>query len=690
MVKLMTPAFPPRRPSSFLRYAAVVIFVIALFYYFDPRYPREPSTRLQSEKPEQTPQTENPVPPPPTQADGSEKPIPQPESTPISPPVENHHDAAAAAAAASASAVAAAAAKPASGDPRPADGSSKKQHPIDILIKEAGETFDKLLKKESKTLADAAKAYRERRGRHPPPGFDAWFQFAQDRRAVIVEDFFDQIYHDLRPFWGVEPARIRKEAAEWEMVIKVRKGRASRESDWFWTVHWTDLIQTIEDLLPDMDIPLNAMDEPRMVVPYEDMEQYLKNADLAQGQGLPKPTEVLNTFQALPSNKKELDRNVKVQNKHWDKVTKQYWLIARRGCPPDSPARLARTQTAFDHPPTISTKYAEAHMRDGFVANYTLSTQLCHQPDLQGLNGIFIEPLSTSATPVLFPMFGGSKLAVNNEILLPAAMYWTGEERFSGGNAHGGPWAEKQDTVLWRGVATGGRNRESNWQGFQRHRFVSMNNATKVAAAENGTAEPINFALPDRLYDIAARAAGALGDWVRSWADVGFTDLMCEPRPEAEDGTCNYTSPHFDLVEGVKISEMYDAKYLPDVDGNSFSGRYLAFLGSTSLPIKATVWREWHDSRLVAWKHFVPMDSRFGDYYGIMDYFLGYGAKRPGHDAEAERIASDGKAWAEKALRREDMQIYTLRLLLEYARVTDERREKMGWVDDLLADKTTT
>ncbi len=34
-------------------------------------------------------------------------------------------------------------------------------------------------------------------------------------------------------------------------------------------------------------------------------------------------------------------------------------------------------------------------------------------------------------------------------------------------------------------------------------------------------------------------------------------------------------------------------------------------------------------------------------------------------------------------LRKDDMQIYVLRLLLEYARVSDERREQMGWVADL-------
>ncbi|KAF4912175.1 Beta-1,2-xylosyltransferase 1 [Colletotrichum viniferum] len=669
MVKLLSPAaFPPRRPSSLLRYAIAAVFVLALFYYFDPRSRGIPTAQLQPEKPQTPPPKPDSIPPVNTQHD-AEKPIPEPAPRPVH-PIDDEPT----------QAEGAVPKKPAETHPAAAGS-----HPIDTLIKEADERFDGLLKKESKTLTAAAKAYRDRRGRHPPPGFDAWFQFAQERKAVIVEDFFDQIYHDLRPFWGMEPSRIRKEAAEYEMTIKVRKGRATRISEWFWTVHWTNMIKTIEHLLPDMDIALNPMDEPRMVVPYEDMAQYMRDAALTEG--MPEPKKVMNTFQALPNNKKELDRNVKVKSKHWEK-TKQYWLIARRGCPPDSPARLAATQKSFDHTPGIGTKYSKAHMRDGFVANYTMSTEICHQPDLQGLNGIFIEPLSTSATTVLFPMFGGSKLAINNEILLPAAMYWTEEERFSGGGYHGGPWSRKKDAVMWRGVATGGRNRVSNWRGFQRHRFVAMNNATKVAGAEDGTMDPVNFSLPDKMYNLAAQAINSLGEWIGSWADVGFTDLMCEPQGPA--GTCNYTSPHFNVTEGVMLTEMYDSKYLPDIDGNSFSGRYLAFLGSTSLPIKATLWREWHDSRLVAWKHFVPMDSRFNDYYGIMEYFLGYGGDRPAHDAEAEKIAMDGKAWAEKALRKEDMQIYTLRLLLEYARVTDERRERMGWVHDLLAESTAT
>lgn len=356
--------------------------------------------------------------------------------------------------------------------------------------------------------------------------------------------------------------------------------------------------------------------------------------------------------------------------------------------------------TSWDHAPVLSPSLAEPHMYKGFVSNYTLSTSICHQPDLQGLNGIFIEPNTVSATKTLFPMFGGSKLSVNNEILLPAPMYWSEEDRFTAGGDTGVAWDKKTEGVVWRGVATGGRNKADNWRAFQRHRFVAMNNATKIERAEDWTELPPNFELPSPSYDLAAQRRlvqqglprTRLGEWVGRWADVAFVDLMCVE--EEPGGQCYYTSPHFSVQEGIRLADQFNWKYLPDIDGNSFSGRYLGFLRSTSLPVKATVYKEWHDSRLVAWKHFVPMDNRYGDWWGIMEYFLGYdggpgddetsNTKRKSHDEEAARIARDGKDWAERVLRKEDMQIYVLRLLLEYARVSDPRREKMGWVDDLL------
>lgn len=364
--------------------------------------------------------------------------------------------------------------------------------------------------------------------------------------------------------------------------------------------------------------------------------------------------------------------------------TEPYWAIARRGCAPDSPAQKVGLLFKNDTTPAIDMTYAKPHLYKGYVSNFTRSTEVCQQPDLQSLEGIFIEPLSTSASKIMFPMFGGSKLAVNNEILLPAPMYWNEEERFTGGDNHGLAWGEKTDTAIWRGVATGGRNTVHNWRGFQRHRFVAMNNGTTLSRIEHSQEKPENFVMPEESYNLKAQKDGKLGEWVNSWANISFTDLSCDP---PQDGKCNYTGHYFQPKKGLKMANQFDYKFIPDIDGNSFSGRYLGFLRSTSLPIKSTIWREWHDSRLVAWKHFVPMDNRFGDYYGIMEYFLGYGGSN-NHDHAAEKIATEGKEWAEQVLRKEDMQVYVVRLLLEYARLLDDKRESLGWVDDAIKDPT--
>lgn len=329
----------------------------------------------------------------------------------------------------------------------------------------------------------------------------------------------------------------------------------------------------------------------------------------------------------------------------------------------------------------INGSNAAAHLYNGYVSNYTLSVDLCHQPDLQGLEGIFIQPYVIRTTNVLVPMFGGSKLSVNNEILIPPPFSYDPKDDFQGGSGAKSAWESKGDKVFWRGIATGGRNTAENWRGFQRHRFLAMNNATTLISLETSEEKPQNFALPERQYNVQAHADRRLGEWVGEWAETSTVDLACSsPQP---DRTCEYTNTHFRVDAYTPMSEQFKiAKYMPDIDGNSHSGRYLAFLRSTSLPIKATVWREWHDSRLVAWKHFVPMDNRFIDYYGIMEYFLGYEG-RGGHDRAAKTIAQNGKEWAEKVLRKEDMQIYMLRLLLEYGRILDDRREHMGWAEDL-------
>ena len=58
-----------------------------------------------------------------------------------------------------------------------------------------------------------------------------------------------------------------------------------------------------------------------------------------------------------------------------------------------------------------------------------------------------------------------------------------------------------------------------------------------------------------------------------------------------------------------------------------------------------------------------------------------------GHDEAASKIARQGREWAGKVLRKEDMQVYMLRLLLEYARICDDNRDSLGYVEDLKQER---
>ncbi|KAK3047394.1 hypothetical protein LTR09_011140 [Extremus antarcticus] len=590
----------------------------------------------------------------------------------------------------------------------------KPHHPIDDLIAKADEELNALLAKETTTLHDAAHAYRERRGRQPPPGFGAWFAFAQKNSAIVVEEFWDRIYDDLNPFWGVPAKQIREQASNIVFRISVRGGKVTYHSDGEerpWMELWTDLIKSIveevEWEVPDVDVPINHMDESRMVVAWEEIDAHMREGE--KNKRVVEEGLLVEEFPTL----EEMDRDEGREKFDPEWVGgKPYWQEAVTGCHPESPARKAEVEVDFSLPPPLLTGWPQGSY-EGYVQNWTLAKSPCDNPHLQGLHGTFVEPISMSNTKKFFPMFGGSKLPMNNEILLPAAMYWTEDPFYSGGDDHGEAWRLKKSEMIWRGAASGGRNTKKNWTRFQRHRFVSMVNATSVYTAETDpeNAAP-NFALPaNNSYNLAAQSpsaeSGAMSEWVESWSDpslpaVGVVHLLCHPlEPPEEPRTgdkkhtkaCSYTNPYFRVEKMIPMKEQYDYKYLPDIDGNSFSGRYRGFLGSTSLPIKATIYEEWHDSRLVAWKHFVPMDNSFVDLYGVMEYFVGVKKTLSlvedlegegemlveGHDEQARDIAIGGKRWADKVLRREDMQVYVLRLLLEYARVASDGREVMGW-----------
>ena len=495
-----------------------------------------------------------------------------------------------------------------------------------------------------------------------------------------MEDFFDRIYHDLTPFWGLEPSELATRAMSWHHVVRVRNGTATPIGDVTgrvpWLKLWTDLVSEAAEFLPDVDMPINYMDESRLLVKWEDMTALVAKAEARRT--FPPPDKTIKNFRGLAHiDNAEGANETKPYDPAWITTNSpQYWDLSRAACPPNSPSRNIPALTDFSKSPSMPTDWHPPFSFEGYVQNYTASADTCTQPHLRSLHGTFVEPLSISTTNELIPLFGGCKLTTNNEIIIPGAMYLTDDPFYSGGDGHGPQWAEKKSGIIWRGVASGGRNKKENWSHFQRHRLLEMLNGTTVSALEKDGARAATFDMaPLSMYNYKRRRNGSVGAFLSEFADAGFTDLLCFPT-----GECDYITPHFRALPSKPMAEQYVNKFIPDADGNSFSARFRGLLLSTSLPLKATIYAEWHDDRLSPWLHFAPLDNTFQDLHAVLDYFTS-SAKG---DAAARLLASTGKRWGEQVLRRDDMLLYVWRLLLEFARVCDENRLQLGYVDDLL------
>jgi hypothetical protein len=93
---------------------------------------------------------------------------------------------------------------------------SGEDHPIESLVRDAKSRFARLLESQSKTYAEAHQEYIRRYGMTPPPGFDHWFEFANNHQSPLIDDF-DVIHKTLTPFYNIsghEVVRLMQSARD--------------------------------------------------------------------------------------------------------------------------------------------------------------------------------------------------------------------------------------------------------------------------------------------------------------------------------------------------------------------------------------------------------------------------------------------------------------------------------------------
>ena len=529
---------------------------------------------------------------------------------------------------------------------KPLPPSTNSSHPIHQLITKAERDFEAIKKGQSQSLETAIKEYRRRYKIPPPPNFDKWYEFAKEKGVQMIDEY-DSIYHALLPFWALEPSLIRQRAREalgFDNVLLglfIRDGRviSARGGDAWQQKSTVAMIDQFVKFLPDMDLPFNVHDEPRVIVPHDELSRLVA---IALGQTMPAAFQTqmpVNRFSPRPADMDDGIRVNEVKTTRFNRFAHQAtWTNSRLSCSPDSPSRALDEKFEDD-----SAAYSFAEL--GFVSNKTAFSDICLSPSLRDRFGFFNRPNAFNIVHELFPVFSQSKISSYQDILYPSPWYWSNKVAYQAGQDR--EWEKKQEKMYWRGSTTGGFSRDGGWRRQHRQLIVGKINAldtAKVYDDQNGSGH------------VEWKVKEVPRPDYKDLFDVKFSHVgQCDP------GDCDAQREFFDVVKTAKQHEAWGYKHLLDMDGNAFSGRFYAFLQSKSLIYKMSLFREWHEEWLRPWVHYIPLSMKGDEYLELVRYFK----DEETGQVQAPRIANWGREWAAQALRNDDLEVWLFRLLIE-------------------------
>ncbi|KAK4444092.1 glycosyltransferase [Podospora aff. communis PSN243] len=548
-------------------------------------------------------------------------------------------------------------------------------HPLERLIYDRRVEADRWLihASVSDSLPVAVREYAERHnGRSPPPKFDAWYKFAKDRRSPIL-DHFAQMERDLLPFWGVSPDKVRngvlRAAEELDVVlVRIKNGTLVYDSSSLPSTSITILddmaamVNSFGEHLPEnLEFAVNLNDRPRVLAPWDDI-----------------PTGKHGGFTKLLSRSSPLDDAVPPAMQSLEDYTtpRVFREMTALTCPPGTQARSGVHWDVRD----ICTSCVRPQSQGQYLTEWPLALELCHQPDLLRLHGFHMTQPSPRPIQELLPVFSRSKTDSYRDILVPLRRH---DESLELADTGAG-FEMKRRKLFWRGKLDGNPSKELLLGGHQERLVHLVNNASN--------ADEVTILLPDSKhrgqYNYEHASTAQLNNLLPM--DIGLINPSgsCGDDCAARHEFGFKTDVDEDSI--IKQSLMHQFVLIMDTD-NGPPKDFLRVLRSGSIPFLSSIFQEWYTERLLPWVHFVPIDVRFHALHGTLAYFTGIqdsgetrlngrNVKMESNPDNAKWIADEGRKMAFKAIRREDMEVYLFRLLLEWARIVDDNRDKMGFV----------
>ncbi|GAA5914455.1 hypothetical protein JCM6882_003023 [Rhodosporidiobolus microsporus] len=523
-------------------------------------------------------------------------------------------------------------------------------HPIHFLIREAQSRWEEKLARQSRTLDEAVAEYRRRYGgREPPRGFDDWFRFAMKNKVQLVDEY-DSIMERILPFAAIRPDVLQHRSAmlqnttgeeEYWMhkhTVTVRiwnhqvTGEGPMQNVLNRTRDMVELLSGISQFLPDLNMTMTAHDAPFITISAEHREKHIRAA-LAG--------EYIND-----------------ESTHTDISLMDGWAVS---CPVDSPIRqLPRYAERTEWAPSDKTSF--------IGLDHVKAMDMCYHPEYQPIHGF--TAFEGSRPGLLYPFFSLSATSVFSDLLLPPL------EQYGDEVGPDPPWHEKkQNKLIWRGGTTGSDLTIAHARKYsQRVRLARLPHMTGKTTVPLARDDDPSRGILGPVKDFI----GAAAFFASKYLDIRFFGyaIQCGSLQD-----CLKFEKEFEWVDYTEAAEQNEFKYVLDVDGNGWSGRFHRIMSSNALVLKSTIFPEWYSDRIQPWVHYVPVKLDYTDLLPILSFFIGSplpadirNGRTGAHDDLAERIATAGKEWAGQYWRKVDMQVYLWRLLLEYQRVmTGER-----------------
>lgn len=334
-----------------------------------------------------------------------------------------------------------------------------------------------------------------------------------------------------------------------------------------------------------MDFPINGLAESRILVPWE--HQIYPNMTLQDSsEGI---TALLGgPFQADWGD----DGNI--------------WEAWRRTCHPSSAARriLASLQSQSTAPFNYFDPSALSSVDDFYFVEKS-EVDYCSAPQLHLDQGHFYS--DWRAVPALYPIFSPAKAKGYLDIRIPSHYYFGNTPGYTYGWDYVNlemrevdmmevPWEKKEDKVFWRGATSGGGNHPpGSANKFHRHRFLHMASGT---SARNRTVTFLDPAKPTNLI-MATVPTDQLNAEVM---DVAFVKAVS---PDIYPGGLEALQENHRFADSVELGRHWSYKYLLDLDGVGYSGRFMSFLASDSVPLKSSVHKEFYAGWIEPWYVFL-------------------------------------------------------------------------------------